>query len=329
MIRALATSLFFATSAMAQTPVDVRVANDLKMCIYDAQGARDATRVAQLDASLARAKTYNWASVSEIAPGVHRLTSTNQQIIIEMKLPDAQGKAHCMIFGPILTAGQGALAADKFVEFKMMAGLTPASPVPGTTRRYLLSGAPYSAELIAYNIAGTGDVVGFKFEGVPQNLTTRALSRNDPNVSYKTVSLALSNAINICLRNNFQRDTVEAALPAGGYELGFADGRNQNLRTFFTSDNAASLRIAPGQCTIETNYLNPSATAQIVQAALNANAPGLFEYRHQNHSGCPAFYAARSLNVPLGINIYNNSGQRGPATCIEDGTTRITFEVAG
>lgn len=329
MIRALALLLFGATSAIAQTPVAVSVANNLKMCIYDAQGVRDAMRVAQLGASLERARTTHWANINEIAPGIFRLTSPNQNVVIEMKLPDAQGQAHCMIFGPILTQGQGALAADKFVEFQMMAGLTQAPPPPGTTRRYVLSNAPYTAELIAYSVAGGGDVVGFIFDGVPKNLTTRALSANDRNVSYRGVSGALSNAINICLRNYFMRNTVETSLPAGGFELGFTDGRDQNKRTFFTTDNAVSLRIAPGQCQIETNYLNPSATVQIVQEALNTNAPGQFEYRAQNHNGCAAFYAGPRLNLPLGINVYNNSGQRGPATCIEDGTTRITFVVAG
>ena len=98
---------------------------------------------------------------------------------IEIKLPDATGAAHCMIFGPSLGSGQGALTADKFVELNFLKGLVPAAAPQGVTRRYNIPGAPYRADLIAYSPA-SGDVVGFAFSGVPQNLTTRALSAADP-----------------------------------------------------------------------------------------------------------------------------------------------------
>lgn len=328
MIRALAICLCLAAPAAAQTPAPVSVANDLRACIVDQNGFREAARLAQLDASMAMVPNRRWSNVTEVAPGVHRIMGSTPDITIEIKLRDASGAAHCMAFGSKLGSGQAALAADKFVELGFLTGLEPAPPEQGMSRRYVVTGPPYKAELIALRSTGHGEVVGFSFAGVPPNLTTRALSRADPNVTAQSVNLALSNAINICLRNYFDRATLQAALPAGGFDLGFADGRNENVQTFFTADNAVSVRLGPGQCQIETLYLSPSAAIQIVGAALNANAPGMFEFRNQSHTGCPGFFAGPGLNLPLSLNI-QNTGPRGPATCTEDGTSRITFVVAG
>jgi hypothetical protein len=249
---------------------------------------------------------------------------------VEIKLPDANGSAHCLAFGPSLGAGQGALVADKFFDLSFMAGQLAPAPVPqGYSRRYTVTGAPYQADLVAYP-AATGDVVGFIFSGVPQGQKTRALSSADPSVTDRAIGTALSNAVEICLRNYVQSDTVAAALTAYGFEFGFATGGSQPKEVHFTPDNAVSILHGPGTCAIETNYMGPAATVGIVSTALNDKAPGRFSYSGASHNGCPAFYAGGSLNLPLGINISNNTaGQRGPATCIEDGTSRIHFEVAG
>lgn len=328
MIRSLAISLCLALPASAETPVPISVANDLKACIYDAQGVRDSTRVAQIETSLAQIPNRRWTSKTEVAPGVFHVTDRNRQIVIEFKLRDANGAAHCLAFGPKLGTGQGALTADKFAEFKFMAGLVPAAPAQGMTRRYQIAGAPYDADLVAMQTASQGDVVGFVFSKVPGALTTRALSRNNPDVSYRSVSTSLANAVNICLRNFGNSETIPAALSAYGFEFGFADGRNENKRTYFTPTNSVSIQIQPGICEITTTYLSPSATNTIAISKLNSDASGMFIPRTDNQSGCPGFYAAPALNIPMFINIYN-AGQSGRATCNEDGTSRITFGVAG
>ena len=324
---AIGTFTFLAAAAHAQTPTDISVANDLKACIRDTQGVRDITRSAQLEVSMRHIPNRRWSLVNEIAPGVFRITGGNQGTTLEIKLRAQDGTAHCLAFGPSLTPGQGALAADKFVEFRFMEGLTPAAPRPGHQRRYVAAGAPYTAELIAYTIPNVGDVVGFSFSGVPAGLTTRALSRGDPSVTFESVAGSLSNAVEVCLRNYISRETVEQASIAGGFELAQADGRNPNLKTYFSQDNAVSIRRGPGTCMIETLYLNPSMSVQITNAALNRTFPGGFIARTGNN-GCTTLSAGPSVNLPLSLNIYNVR-QTGGATCNEDGTSRVTFVVAG
>ncbi|MFK7764859.1 MAG: hypothetical protein AB8B62_16470 [Roseobacter sp.] len=328
MIRALALSLFLGSSALAQTPIPTAVANDLRACIAGHDGFRDATRVGQLDASLQKVPNRRWPNVIEIAPGVHRITGQTTDVAIEIKLRDRSGNAHCLAFGPKVSAGQGALIADRFVELNFLPGLVRAAPGPGMTRRYTVMGAPYQADLIALPSGQGGDMVGFSFVGLPINLTTRALSLGDPTVNPQAVRQAMSNAITICLRNYFAQDTVDAALSQGGFEYGYATGGSSPERVFFTKDNAVSLHIKPGLCTITSNYVSTSETVQLTYGALNASAPGQFEFRNRNHNGCPAFFSAPSLNAALSLNI-SSAAKSGRAHCNEDGTSQITFVVAG
>lgn len=329
MIRALAIAFCLAGSVAAQTPAHVSAANVLKTCVNDAQGTRDATRIGQLDASLAQLPNRRWINVTEVAQNIYHVSDKNGDFIIEFKLRDASGTAHCLVFGRGLTQGQAALTADKFVEFRFLSGLEIAPPTPGLARRYVLPAAPYTAELIAYQVAGRGEFVGFAFQGLPDNNVSRSLTAGDPTVVTQNVQLALSNAINLCLRNYFAQDTLDALLPASGFDVGFIDGRNQDVRTLFSADNAVAIIMGPGRCEIATNYMSPAATVQITQTALQANAPGQFTARVDSGSGCFAFYAAPTLNAPLSLNVRDNSTQAGRATCTEDGTSRITFVVAG
>lgn len=328
MIRAAVISFCLATPAVAQTPVPITVANILRTCIADAQGTRDATRLVQLDRSLATVPNRRWTGVMEIAPGTHRITSAISPETIEIKLPDANGSAHCVVFGPTLTPGQGALSADKFVEFNFLPGLIAATPPQGVSRRYVMQGAPYPAELIAFNAPGLGEVVGFTFAAVPPGQTTRRLSVGDANVTYEAVRTAINSAVMICARDVTNVEVASQSLTAAGFELGYQDGRSANRRTFFTPDNAVSVEVSPGSCTVETKYAHPSTAVQFTGAALNAAAPGVFQYRTQGLNGCPSYYASTSYPIPLSLEIFNVRDAH-PSTCIEDGTSRITFTVAG
>lgn len=326
-IGALASCLSLITPGAAQTPVPIAAANDLRVCILSAQGFRDAPRLAQLDLSLEQIREKNWGSLTEIAPGIFRMARNGTDRSIEIKLPDATGAAHCMAFGPSLGPGQGALTADKFVELNFLQGLVPAATPQGVTRRYNIPKAPYQADLIAYSTA-SGDVVGFAFSGVPETLTTRTLSAADPSVTYRSVSTALTHAVEICLRNYLQRDTVDAALSAYGFEFGFETGGSLPSKVHFTPDNAVLILLGPGTCMIETNYMNPSATVNITAEALNRAAPGGFTQRVENHNGCTRFFAEPTLNLPLSLTVLN-ARNKGSGTCNEDGTSRIAFVVAG
>ncbi len=327
MIRTLVISLLLAAPLAAQTPVEISAANDLRVCLLSAQGFRDATRLAQLDASLEQIRTRNWGALTEIAPGVFRMARNGTDRTIEIKLPDASGAAHCMAFGPSIRRGLGALTADKFVELSFLTGLVPA-PVPqGMSRRYTVTGAPYQADLIAYPTA-QGDVVGFAFSGVPQGLTTRKLSQGDASVSLPQVRTALSKAVDVCLRQFFSRDTVATALEAHGFEFGFETGGSDTDKVYFTPDNAVSVEVGSGVCTVETNYVGPAVTVQIAGAALNSVAPGIYVYTPDNHYGCGGYYAEGRIDPPVFLT-FEDAHSQGRATCIENGTSRITVSVVG
>lgn len=328
MIRFALIWVAMATSAFCQTPVDISVANDLRACIADELGSRDATRVGHLNASLAQVPNRRWPNVTEIAPGIHRITGTTPDISIEIKLRDPGGNAHCLAFGSKITPGQGALIADKFVELNFLPGLQQAAPGPGMTRRYTVFGAPYQADLIAFPSGNGGDIVGFSFIGLPMNLTTRRLSSDRNTNDPQTARLAISNAVTICLRNYFAQDSVNTALEQSGFEFGFSTGSSSPARVFFTRDNGVSLQIKPGTCIISTRQLGPAGTAQVLYNALNANAPGGFEARSETN-GCTTFFTTQHLNVPMFINVTNEQGQGARNNCIEDGTSRIAFGVAG
>ena len=327
MIRALAILLSLAGPVGAQTPVAISAANDLRVCLLDAKGFRDATRLAQLQSSIEQIRAKNWGQVTEIAPGVFRMLRNGTDRTVEIKLPDASGAAHCMAFGPSLGPGQGAMTADKFVELRFLTGLVPAPAPQGVTRRYRVTGAPYQADLIAYPTA-QGDVVGFTFSGVPQGLTARQLSRGDASVAIQNVRTALSNAVDVCLRLFFSRDTVEAALDVHGFDFAFETGGSSPDKVYFTPDNAVSVQVGQGTCYIETNYIGPAAAVQIAGTALNAVAPGTFTYRADNNSGCGGYYAQGRIDPPVFLTFANiKSGTR--ITCIENGTSRITISVVG
>ena len=322
----LATALPLAAPAVAQTPVAISAANDLRVCLLDARGLRDTARLAQLDLSLQQIREKNWGPLTEIAPGIYRMQRNGTDRTVEIKLPDASGAAHCMIFGPSLTSGQGALTADKFVELGFATGLAPAAATEGLTQRYSVTGAPYQADLISYSTAN-GDVVGFVFSGVPQGQTTRRLSSGDASVSGQAVASALRNAIDVCLRTFFDMNTVDDALAAYGFELGFSTGGATASDVYFTADNAVSVQIDGGLCHIDTHYAGPGPTVQIVQDVLNRTAPGIFVFRTE-HNGCPAFYGGPRIDPPVFLTI-SNAQHQGRQTCIEDGTVRITVTVVG
>ncbi|MFK7745799.1 MAG: hypothetical protein AB8B47_12140 [Roseobacter sp.] len=328
MIRAALISLCLATPLAAQTPVETSAANDLRTCILDVQGFRDVTRLGQFDVSIQMLRDGQWGQLTEIAPGVFRLQRRGTDRIVEIKLPDANGSAHCMIFGPSIGPGVAALTADKFANLSFMPELTPAQPAAGMTRRYSVTGAPYQADLVAMVAPQVGEVVGFMVSGVPRNQTTRQLSSGDPSVQPQNVSRALSNALDVCLRNYFSRASVDAAVAAHGFQLGHQTGGTSPTKVYFSPDNAVSARIGPGSCQIDTNYMSQSATTQLTGAALNRLAPGGFSMRRDNRTGCVTYFAGGSINLPLSINI-NNSQHRYPAPCADDGTSTIGFVVAG
>jgi hypothetical protein len=327
MIRALLFSICLAAPAFAQTPAATSVANDLRACIAGPAGFRGATEIGYRQASLDALPNRKWTNVTEIAPGVFRLNGASGGITIEIKLPDASGAAHCVAFGPALVAGQGGLSADKFVELGFLDGLAPAPAAQGMTRRYTLAGASHAADLVAYATKG-GEFVGFVFNGVPQDRKMRALSSADPAITSQSVRAALANAVDICLRNYFSRETRDAALSTHGFEFAYATGGKASKDIYFTGDNAVSVLVSPGTCEVETNYIGPAGAAQVAGDVLNVTAPGIFSYHVEKHDGCPSYYQDGRLDPPVFLNI-RNMKRTGNTGCVEDGTARIILGVAG
>jgi len=315
-------------AAGAQTPVPIRVANDLRACIVDAYGIRDAARIGQLTGSMAEVPNRRWTSVTEVAPGVFRITDARQDVTLEIKLPDATGEAHCMAFGPAIAVGQGALSADKFVDLNFVPGLEPSTPGNGMIRRYTLPTAPHPAALVAFSSPQVGDVVGFTFSGIPQGQVSRALSKGGGAAAPQNVRNAIGRAVNSCLRLFGNVQTVDAALEAYGFELGFNTGGRSPTRVFFTPDNAVAIQMGRGSCLIETNDLSVSAAVSVISATLASDAPGMFKARTENQSGCTTFFASPNLRAPIYLQV-RAAPQQGQSTCTDNGTSRITISVAG
>lgn len=318
-----------AAAAPAQTPAPVSVANDLRACISGTEGFRDGPHLGELQKSLEAVPNKYWTGVTEIAPGVTRLTSAHSDITVELRLPDASGSGHCLAFGPSLRQGDGARTADTFVEFNFLPGFAAAETPAGYTRRYVFPDLSYTVELVAFQTPDLGEVVGFTFAGVPQDLKTRELSAGDPNVSPDYVRAIVAWATQVCALTMPGNEQVRKAIEDGGFEYGHANGGNPEVVTYFLPDNSVSATVGGYTCTIDTRYLGaPEATA-LVDAMLRERLAGRFQRSAQTFNGaCAVFSNIHPGHGPLVISVGQRT-QSAQRTCVDDGTTRIWFEVPG
>lgn len=314
--------------AKAQTPRGVSVANSLRICLLEKGGFRDAPRAADLQASVAVAPGPRW-NVTEIAPGVFRLSSHIDPIIVEIKLPDASGSGHCLAFGGGLTPEDAAKAADTYVEFGFGRGLQPVAAGNGVLRRYQHPGLDFTYELVAYVAPNVGPIVGLAFTNVTANRPEkRALSAGDARVSRQNVATILGWATAACALTLGDEARTRQTFEGGGFEFGHGTGGNSPRSIYFYPDNSVSADVAGFMCNIDTRYIDGGEAAAIVQAALDQHLPGQFLRGSFSPDACATFTRNYGTGTPLVIYVSSLPPDRG-RSCARDGTTRIQFEVPG
>ncbi len=312
----------------AQTPRGVSVANSLRICLLEKGGFRDAPRAANLQASVAVAPGPRW-NVSEIAPGVFRLTSHIDPIIVEIKLPDAYGNGHCLAFGGGLTPDDAAKAADTYVEFGFGRGLQPVNGGNGVLRRYQHPGLDFGYELVAYQAPGIGPVVGLAFTNVTGGAPRKqALSAGDARVSPREVRFTLAWAAATCAATLGNEARIKAAFESGGFKFSHATGASAPQSTYFDLGNAISAKVSSYSCEIDTRYVGAGDAAAQVEIGLNQKMPGQFRRSAPSYGSCATFIRNSGAGSPL--NIYVSSLPTGQQrTCVQDGTSRVQFEIPG
>ena len=322
------TALCLALPTQAQTPRGVSVANSLRICLLEKGGFRDAPRAADLQASVAVAPGPRW-NVTEIATGVFRLTSHIDPIIVEIKLPDANGNGHCLAFGGGLTPGDAAKAADTYVEFGFGRGLEPVPPSNGVLRRFQHPGLEFGYELLAYEAPVIGPIVGLAFTNVSANRPVkRELTGRDPQVSQQNVRTLLGWTTAVCALTLGDAARTKQTLEGGGFEFGHGSGGSSPRSTYFYPDNSISAEVASYMCEIGSRYLSGPDAVDVVMAALNQHLPGQFTMRGASREICATFSRNPGTGGPLVIYVssWSTDSRRH---CANDGTTRIQFEIPG
>ena len=321
-------AIFAAGASYAQTPRGISVANSLRICLLEKGGFRDAPRAADLQASVAVAPGPRW-NVSEIAPGVFRLTSHLDPIIVEIKLPDAGGSGHCLAFGGGLTPQDAIKAADTYVEFGFGRGLQPMNATNGALRRYHHPGLDFGYELVAYEAPGIGPVVGLAFTNVTANRPQkRSLSAGDPKVSRQNVARVLGWATAACAVSLGNDARIKQIFEGGGFEFGHGTGNRPPNSVYFYPDNSVSAKVAGAICEIDTRYLSGMDAVSAVGAALSQHLPGQFRNNGGTSGNCATFSRNPGAGGPLVITVSSLPPDRR-TSCTPDGTARVQFVIPG
>lgn len=311
----------------AQTPVDVAVANDLRTCLRDHGEIRDGPTLWDLSRSIADMPNNRWISFIESAPGTYRAMDRSEDIVVEIRLPDTEGTAHCLAFGPKIGPGDGARILDTFVSMRFLSGLVPAEFSPGFLRRYTYPGLPYSADLVAFTSPGLGEVVGFVFSGLQNAPIRRTLSNGDPAVSSATVQAFAGWALEVCVAYFRGGGVNGSTFESAGFEVGYAAGDRPELVTYFLPDNSVSVRFGQALCYVETTYLNAAQADALSQGVMNSSFPGVF--RPSNGYGrCSAYYGLFSGDVPVIIYV-ESPPIGGESTCAANAPVRLRVTSVG
>ena len=235
-LAALAFSLALPVApALAQNAVVFKARDALMQCLQSAGEVRPAERAADLAHSVGAANDYGWVP-SEVSPGIWRLDRKDAGfgLSMEIRLVTADGNAHCIAFGPELTQADADAAADRFASSGRLGSVGSASLGQGMSRRYVIGGLSYTAELLSYAAPGTGAVVGLSFTGVsPQ--TVSALQGSTQQTQPAAVQAApavaipasvsgdalqnLTLATSLCLKHNQSGPAIVAAFQQAGFSM--------------------------------------------------------------------------------------------------------------
>lgn len=296
----------------------------LKMCLSEDTGLRRAERAHEMDLGLPLLSRQGW-QVATVAPGLYRVSRNNGTITVEMKMPDAQGNAHCLAFGPGLLPGDAGRAADRFNQNGHLGALV-ATPTQGYDRRYTAQGLPFQLDLVAYKAQGFGDVVGLVMSGIQPDTRSRELSPSGAQL--QSVQNAISAAIRVCINALGNAEAQRVGMTSAGLQYERAADAQGRLHTYFTPDNAVKVTSGPGTCVIETRQMPVSFAVQTTFAAAHATRPGQFDMKTENRTGCRYVLARPGTGMPISFQVRNIAGQ-GNGACADDGTSRITLVVAG
>ncbi|MGR3565956.1 MAG: hypothetical protein ACU0FH_07380 [Heliomarina sp.] len=330
---AISASLFFPDTVNAQTPGDIKAANELRVCLWEEGGIRSAPRAGELQLGIDRFQNEKIWSVNQVETGVYRITRNQPSgLTAEIRLPDENGNATCLVYGPAMSAGQAAGAADKFVEFGTLkgfpegGGFVAAEPLQNMSRRYVAQGLPFSLELVAYEAPGFGQIVGMTFAGLDKVEDARQLTVGQAPASRETLRAYSAWALQTCAQNIADSDWLRSAFDNSGLEYGWPAS---NGHVYFLPDNSLSVKFNSYTCEIDTHYMGVAEARQLVRETLNRAYPGQFsDMQSSDGSGCQSFISHANPNMPIIVNVENldNDARR---TCVEDGSSRIYFEIPG
>ena len=115
----------------------------------------------------------------------------------------------------------------------------------------------------------------------------------------------------------------------GGFVFGWNKGGGSNERVYFLPDNSLSVAVSAIQCEIDTRYVGVAEAQQLVRDTLNRAFPGQFQERpgHSSQGYCPGFSRDWG-DMPYIINVEDLDDRSG-RSCLGNGASRISFEVAG
>ncbi|WP_144389781.1 hypothetical protein [Phaeobacter sp. 22II1-1F12B] len=230
-----------------------------------------------------------------------------------------------------MSPGQAAGAADKFVEFGILkgfpegGGFVAAEPLPNMSRRYVAQGLPFSLELVAYEAPGFGQIVGMTFTGLDKVEDARQLTAGQPPESRDTLRAYSAWALQTCAQNISDSDWLRSAFDNSGMEYGWPAS---NGHVYFLADNTLSANVGSFTCEIDTHYMGVTEARQLVRETLNRAYPGQFNESESSYSGCPRFISNANPNMPIIINV-ENLDKDAQRTCVENGASRIYFEIPG
>lgn len=327
-----------ATPALAQNAAVFKAGDALMQCLQSAGEVRPAERAADLAHSVGAANDYGWVP-SEVSPGIWRLDRKDAGfgLSMEIRLVTADGNAHCIAFGPELTQADADAAADRFASSGRLGSIGSAALGQGMSRRYVIGGLSYTAELLSYVAPGTGAVVGLSFAGVsPQTVSAlqgsaqQDSSQQASNAASAEQSMAMAaTALRFCIMPGAD-GPVRANMFRGS---GFAErvdrntGNSDTTHYFTTQDGTISVELyygeMPSHCIVDANNLGVTSASQVLDQVVPQLYPTfsrVVRYGTPNAAtGQPAQCVTYEEANPIGYAIGAVAGGNANG-CVDNGT---------
>ncbi|MEX0280239.1 MAG: hypothetical protein AB3N13_03490 [Arenibacterium sp.] len=313
------------TALQAQTPIPTTVANLIRYCLFSPDGLRGPETAYDMRLAVQHLANHSSRAFVPVAPGLYRISQANPPLTVEMKLRDANGAAHCLVYGPALTPGMGPPSADKFVEL-FYRNATLSVPSGTVTRRYTFAGLPYQMELVAYAAQSVGEIVGLTFTDIPANLRTTEMA-DAGTASATEIQGVMGNAAMACAQNIGYGANLRGALEAAGLRYDRPIGTSGRSHVYFGAQNTVQVTAGPGTCRIQSRAVQAGTAVQLVQNYLNARLPGRFVTTAPDRYTCGGFRNVSSNSGPLILQITNIDNPS--AYCSPVGPAQINFVVPG